>query len=545
MVRPRLYLSAVSTELLSARELVAKTVHGLGFDTVSQDDFRTGYGGLRRWLQGQIDGCEGLIQIVGDSYGPEPPTRDPDFGRVSYAQLEFLYASRRGKMTWVIMAGELVDRDRALEQLDLPRNPAHADAEGYQAERRKLQRAYIRRLKSEGHLHQRADSGTELEHVVLGLVDELGELERRWERRRRRRRGSYIAGAGLVALALAVGGGWWAYEGGGPEVIVANGPLVDAGMLSEQLRHTVEATYRRELGQAKQSANAVQRQRLEEAARTARAARLSRIPALADSLVQIEFGGAGSKVFVQMIQILAERGVDAALAYVSSQLEGILTTVHGRPASEWASNRTDLQPLLKAAALYEAKGQPAEARKLYEDVLSVDPDWPEARHGLLWLLIDEGDAASVRDDLEAASRAYREAHRLARRLVASEPSNAKWQRDLSVSHTMVGDVAVAQGKLEDAATAYQDALATARQLVARDPADARSQRDMFYLCFQISHLEAKQERWDAAISDAESCRTIAERLLGIDPANPTWKQDVEAITAWQQRLSEVAASAGN
>jgi hypothetical protein len=51
MKQPRLFLSAVSEELRTARKTVAATVRTLGYDPVSQDDFPTGYGELRQWLR--------------------------------------------------------------------------------------------------------------------------------------------------------------------------------------------------------------------------------------------------------------------------------------------------------------------------------------------------------------------------------------------------------------------------------------------------------------------------------------------------------------
>lgn len=93
----------------------------LGFDPVSQDDFPTGHGELRRWLFEQIDASEGLIQLVGEAYGAEPPDVDPAWSRVSYTQLEFLYARQQGKKTWLIVIGDEYPRDHALAQLDCPR----------------------------------------------------------------------------------------------------------------------------------------------------------------------------------------------------------------------------------------------------------------------------------------------------------------------------------------------------------------------------------------------------------------------------------------
>ena len=130
MNRPRLFLSAVSQELRTARQKVAATVRTLGFDPVSQDDFPTGHGELKAWLREQIDGCEGVIQLVGHAYGAEPPTADPEFGRVSYTQYEFLYAGQRGKKTWFVVLGDECRWDKPVDQLDLPEDVNHPDPAG-------------------------------------------------------------------------------------------------------------------------------------------------------------------------------------------------------------------------------------------------------------------------------------------------------------------------------------------------------------------------------------------------------------------------------
>ena len=51
-------------------------------------------------LRKQIDQCKGVLQIVGNCYGAEPPEPDPQFGRVSYTQYEALYARSKGKKVW-------------------------------------------------------------------------------------------------------------------------------------------------------------------------------------------------------------------------------------------------------------------------------------------------------------------------------------------------------------------------------------------------------------------------------------------------------------
>ena len=62
------------------------------------------------------------------------------------------------------------------------------------------------------------------------------------------------------------------------------------------------------------------------------------------------------------------------------------------------------------------------------------------------------------------------------RLATADPSNAGWQRDLSVSHEKVGDVLTAQGRLDHALEAYRASLAIAERLAAaelREPGGGR------------------------------------------------------------------------
>jgi hypothetical protein len=94
---PLIFISAVSRELRSGRQLAANTLTFLGYQPIWQDIFGTETGDLRGMLRQQIDQCKGVLQIVGNNYGAEPPEPDPQFGRVSYTQYEALYARKQGK----------------------------------------------------------------------------------------------------------------------------------------------------------------------------------------------------------------------------------------------------------------------------------------------------------------------------------------------------------------------------------------------------------------------------------------------------------------
>src|SRR5437660_2100297 len=102
-VRPIIFISAVSKELRSARQLVANALQLLGYEPDWQDIFGTEEGDLRGMLRRKVDAIAGLVQLVGQCYGAEPRTPDEQFGRVSYTQYEGLYAKQRGKKVLYII----------------------------------------------------------------------------------------------------------------------------------------------------------------------------------------------------------------------------------------------------------------------------------------------------------------------------------------------------------------------------------------------------------------------------------------------------------
>src|SRR2546423_6002820 len=97
---PLIFISAVSRELRSGRQLAANTLTFLGYQPTWQDIFGTESGDLRGVLREKIDQCKGVVQLVGKCYGSEPPVPDEKYGRVSYTQYEAFYARERAKKGW-------------------------------------------------------------------------------------------------------------------------------------------------------------------------------------------------------------------------------------------------------------------------------------------------------------------------------------------------------------------------------------------------------------------------------------------------------------
>lgn len=161
--RQPIFISAVSKELRGARQLVANTLQFLGYEPVWQDIFGTEQGDLRAMLRKQVDDCKGVVQLLGQCYGAEPPLPDEQFGRVSYTQYEALYARHRGKKVWYLVLDEHFKAD------------AH---EPEPEELRELQASYTRRVHADMHLFHPLSSPEALEANVLKLRDELTKLRR-------------------------------------------------------------------------------------------------------------------------------------------------------------------------------------------------------------------------------------------------------------------------------------------------------------------------------------------------------------------------------
>mgnify|MGYP002683341243 CR=1 FL=1 len=100
-------MSAVSTELRSARQAVARTVRTLGYDPVSQDDFPTGYGELRQWLREQIDGVRNAALTAGELEAACP--LEPGAGDLLAAAFERLGLSARAHARILKVARTIAD----------------------------------------------------------------------------------------------------------------------------------------------------------------------------------------------------------------------------------------------------------------------------------------------------------------------------------------------------------------------------------------------------------------------------------------------------
>jgi len=475
--------------------MVDQVLSRLGFKGIIQEIFGTEAGDLCGVLRSKIDGCQGMIQLVGHAYGWEPPV-ETEFGRVSYTQYEYLYAVSKGMKPWLIVVDGQCPRDTPIDQLD------RHDPASEQKQRAELQANYRAARQSDGVLFHTVSSLDQLKLKLNELSKDLDALraeEREWQ-----------AGVSKQLTKLT------------------DQQAITKDKIRGHLLQSAERTHEKALAEADAAPGGwQQRQKLKDAAELEHAGRVSRIDDLAQSFAEIEGTGKATDVFTEMTRILAEEGVDEALAYVGTFRQSILEHVRTRQILAKQKNRDELRPLLKSAVLLADKGDADEARKLFEEILQLEPEWTNALKSYFDFEIARGDRALTHETLVAARRRFQVAESTARRLCLADPTNAEMQRNLSVSFNKLGDVSVESGDLAAAARVYfADGLTIAKQLAQADPTNAEMQRDLWVSFNKLGDVSVESGNLAAARVYFADGLTIAKQLAQADPTNAQMQRDL-------------------
>ena len=425
---PRIFISSVSYELASARQLVANALTRLGYEPVWQDIFGTESGDLRQMLRDKIDGCHGLIHLVGFGYGAEPSTPEPEFGRVSYTQFEFLYARARGKKTWLIFADEGCTRDHPIAELDLPPESDHPDPAGYQAERRALQETWRKRWLREGHLQHGAATDSDLELRVERLKDEFSLLRRAFQEWQRNVTVILVGIAALVLLSIGIGWYFAAQQRDAvekiPEEVVeqttkkveqaieqsmerAVQALIQPAILADRIRQEIAAAAEKKIMALPDKGSGKLIAQIE----TERDLALGRVDDLI-KLIQAELKDGASPIFQRAIDIFQKEGTEETLVYLDSRRPATLDTARrhaeqaksaqARATAEKEQRNKALQALVLEAELRETRLEWEDALRAREQIAEIAPDWFAARNLLGKLLYTLGRYGAAEPHWRAA-----------------------------------------------------------------------------------------------------------------------------------------------
>jgi tetratricopeptide (TPR) repeat protein len=136
------------------------------------------------------------------------------------------------------------------------------------------------------------------------------------------------------------------------------------------------------------------------------------------------------------------------------------------------------------------------------------------------------DAPKDQGNLLEALKSFRDGLAIADRLAKSDPGNALWQHDLSVSYEKIGDVLADQGNLPEALKSYRDGLSIRDRLAKADPGNLNWQRDLSVSFKKIGDVLVAQGNLPEALKSFRDGLAIADRLAKSDPGNLGWQRDL-------------------
>ena len=144
-------------------------------------------------------------------------------------------------------------------------------------------------------------------------------------------------------------------------------------------------------------------------------------------------------------------------------------------------------------------------------------------------------------NLDDALTAYEDSLDISEKLAAQDPSNAGWQRDLSVSYDKIGDVQSARGNLDGRAQGLRrTSLAIREKLAAQDPSNTGWQRDLSVSFNKIGDVQSARGNLDAALKAYRDSLAIAREAGRAGPEQRRWQRDLSGSS---KRIRQFAAGA--
>jgi tetratricopeptide (TPR) repeat protein len=135
-------------------------------------------------------------------------------------------------------------------------------------------------------------------------------------------------------------------------------------------------------------------------------------------------------------------------------------------------------------------------------------------------------------NLADALTSYQASLGITERLAKSDPGNADWQRDLSISYEKIGNVQVAQGTPANALTSYQASLGIRERLAKSDPSNVIWQRDLVRSYSRLASVYLNSKQVSQAQQSLAAGREILFQLIAKNPKPPLeWQQGL----AWFDR----------
>jgi tetratricopeptide (TPR) repeat protein len=194
----------------------------------------------------------------------------------------------------------------------------------------------------------------------------------------------------------------------------------------------------------------------------------------------------------------------------------------------WSDDDPDARGYVSSIVTPSDRGSPTGVLRyglaISEALVKSDPNNASWKLDLSVTYNSIGDINFTQGALAQALESYRAAFDIRRDLVKFDPNNLEWQSYLSTSYNEVGDVEVEQGDLAHALESYQGALDIRLRLAKFDPSNLNWQADLSRSYNEVGDVEVKQDDLAHAVESYLAALDIRQRLAKSDPSNQNWQQ---------------------
>jgi tetratricopeptide (TPR) repeat protein len=186
--------------------------------------------------------------------------------------------------------------------------------------------------------------------------------------------------------------------------------------------------------------------------------------------------------------------------------------------------------LVNQGLIDESKGRHDEALAKYRSAIPLaekaqrlDPGSDKAlehlasAHSFLGLTLQSQDEAI--DESRKAQQTWK-------KLVARDPSNARWQSQLAISYNTEATRLYGQEQFDAALSEYRKANAIREKLVAQAPDDSKTLSELASGHNHIGMVLLQQQQFDPALAEYRASQETVHKLTLIDPHNADWQRDL-------------------
>jgi len=182
-----------------------------------------------------------------------------------------------------------------------------------------------------------------------------------------------------------------------------------------------------------------------------------------------------------------------------------------------------------SSAAQEALVEYREAEKLATRLMEKAPDAGARHRDLMYVKQKIGDTYQTQNDLKAALEEYNAALLHVQKALAEDPSNRLWRRDLANTLSRIGQALSDKGDFEGAMAKHRDALAQKIELANEDRTDNVIQSNLATSHRDIATTYAERGDLDQAVAEYQLGVSALERLLSNDRDNATWQVSLASL----------------